>query len=495
MDPDPAIALWEAVIAGSINEVQLLVTPANVNSQLSRGLTLLQAAAENNRNEVIPLLIEAGGILDLPDKREWTALHIAVFRGAKKAVAVLIQAGADVNLRDEEGYMALHRAANLDDGAIAQMLIDAGAAVDAQVNLETPLYIALQMRRPAVVEVLIQAGADPNLLNHPGWNPFHTAAAGGNRGVVEALLPKCSQLLESKTESGSTALCLAAQSGHCSVVASLLDAGAQIDPKSGAWTALHEASTKGHVEVVRLLLGKKADSELKLDDGRTALHLAAAYNRESVANVLVSHNLELLKATDNLDRTPLHMAVIFCHQPMLEVLLKMGADFNTRDIYCRSPVEYAFNNATLWDIFVRHCPNIQATPSKPDVIKHLENSIQQMRLLLAPQGQRSNHQIYDVLGRLYLLLGQVERAKEMFSQVKVHRRKCNQISCSFCPNAEAIKRERFVCRTCPDVDACGSCYLAYERCPLDPSRGHDFIQVPDPSCEAPVQVVTRRSKL
>jgi ankyrin repeat protein len=486
MDPDPAVAtwpLWKAVIDGSVPDVQRLLTAkVNINSQLPKGMTLLQAAACNNRGEVIRILIKIGANVDLPDETRWTPLHKAVSKGAKQAVSALIANGAHVNRIVEEKYTALHRAASLGDSEIAQMLIDAGASVDAQANLKTtPLHIAVQKANLAVVKVLIHAGADLNILDHIGWNPFHMAAAEGYKEVVETLLAKCSELLESKTKSGLTALYLAAQSGRCSVMSSLLHAEAQIDTKSSTGTALHVAATNGHVEVVRLLLEKNADSKLRLDDGRTALHLAAAYNHESVAEVLVSHNKHLLRATDNVDSTPLHMAVIYCHQTMVEFLLQMDADPNTRDVYCRSPAEHASNNETLRKIFVNHCSNIQATPSKLDEIKHLKGSIRQMDLLLERQGQRSNHQIYDVLGHLYVLLGEDKKAMDMFSEVKVHQRENNEISCSFCPKANAIERTRFVCRTCPYVDLCGGCYKTYEGCPLAPGRRHELTRVPNPT--------------
>eukprot|EP00198_Chlamydomonas_reinhardtii_P006977 XP_001696313.1 predicted protein [Chlamydomonas reinhardtii] len=90
---------------------------------------------------------------------------------------------------------------------------------------------------------------------------------------------------------GDPPLLLAAGNGHKSCVALLLDEGAHIEQRNvvryllergadvnaidlGDNTALHWAAMRGHVEVVRCLLGAGADRAAANAQGRTPLDLA-----------------------------------------------------------------------------------------------------------------------------------------------------------------------------------------------------------------------------
>ena len=46
--------------------------------------------------------------------------------------------------------------------------------------------------------------------------------------------------------------------------------------------------------------------------------------------------------TDERERTPLHVAVIFARDELCELLLKYGADVNAKDSYNDSPIHLAF---------------------------------------------------------------------------------------------------------------------------------------------------------
>ena len=58
-----------------------------------------------------------------------------------------------------------------------------------------PLHLASRHGHAQVVRMLIDHGADPNLLSKAGLTPFHLAARYGHEAVVEILLDKGTRVL------------------------------------------------------------------------------------------------------------------------------------------------------------------------------------------------------------------------------------------------------------------------------------------------------------
>jgi ankyrin repeat protein len=103
-----------------------------------------------------------------------------------------------------------------------------------------------------------------------------------------AWLIRNTQIASLKGDDNKTLLILMAGIGDVVRTKLLIDAKADLNAQTehGGWTALMEASDKGHLEVVKALL--KAGANVKIEDyeGRTALWWAESCNRQSVAQVL-----------------------------------------------------------------------------------------------------------------------------------------------------------------------------------------------------------------
>jgi ankyrin repeat protein len=61
------------------------------------------------------------------------------------------------------------------------------------------------------------------------------------------------------------------------------------------------------INVESLLKNKKNNVNYRNKDGQTALHYAALYNYDKLAEILLDNNTDINSA-DNLGRTPLHLA-------------------------------------------------------------------------------------------------------------------------------------------------------------------------------------------
>ncbi|KAI2621793.1 ankyrin [Hypoxylon sp. NC1633] len=116
-------------------------------------------------------------------------------------------------------------------------LLDAGWNIDGIVNdsKETPLVVAIETRREALVEFLIDRGADVNKEATIGIRktPLQAAAETGCLNIVELLLRNGAEInAKPALRGGGTALQYAAMGGNCNIAATLLDRGAVLN---GRW--------------------------------------------------------------------------------------------------------------------------------------------------------------------------------------------------------------------------------------------------------------------
>src|SRR5437879_1582014 len=121
------------------------------------------------------------------------------------------------------------------------------------------------------------------------------AARERSRAGVEAALAAGADL-EAHTMFEGTALAEAASAGHLELVEWLLDKGANPGFKDGAdMTPLHLAVRDGHTEVVELLLGRgKPLTERVINDVLYVAQMSRS-SKPEIARLLENHRLALLK--------------------------------------------------------------------------------------------------------------------------------------------------------------------------------------------------------
>ena len=212
-------------------------------------------------------LLAAGGALAAgpatsrvadPDSRE-EALIAAAERGAIDDVRRLLAEGADVGARDGRG--------------------------------RTALLVATIHNRVEVARVLIAAGADVNAKDNQSDSPFLFAGAEGRLDILRLTLAAGADL-RSTNRYGGTALIPACHHGHVEIVGELLKTGIDVDHINNlGWTALLEAVILGdgsaaYVEIVRLLVGARANLNLADRDGVAPLAHARRRGFRAIAEVL-----------------------------------------------------------------------------------------------------------------------------------------------------------------------------------------------------------------
>ncbi|THU94521.1 ankyrin [Dendrothele bispora CBS 962.96] len=254
-------------------------------------LTMFDRAAHYGYAPIVELLIERGVISDINGFEAIGAMrHTIYYAGSLPVVQTLVKAGFNVNNNMSHDGTPLRLAVNRNRVDIVDWLLDNGA-VTLGYAPDDPVY-------PYSLLILTEAAerASPEVIS----------MLVGERGKVPV---KHSRALER-----------AAYAGRVDNVVKLLELGAEIDEiadleksphfgyeeaEQGFGNALHVAAEEGHLEVVRLLLNRGADPELKDTNGRSAKERARKAGHRQVAALLPPADEEsrVNKALSDVSRT------------------------------------------------------------------------------------------------------------------------------------------------------------------------------------------------
>jgi uncharacterized protein len=248
------------------------------------GFTALMLAAREGAHAAAGALVEAGADLDATDPDGTTALVLAIMNAHYDLAALLIDKGANPNLGDTSGMAALYAAVDMlhqapminrplakpsgtlramdviarlldhkadpNQGLKTPLLMRQHEFGDAQLGEgATPLMRAAKAADAAVIELMLEKGADPNRAMKNGTTALMVAAGRPPRAAGGA-----SRTLEA--------------------VAVLLERGADVNAATpDGSTALHQAVGRPN-EVIRLLVEKGARLDAKDKFSRTPFDIA-----------------------------------------------------------------------------------------------------------------------------------------------------------------------------------------------------------------------------
>lgn len=165
-----------------------LLTSALCYDQKSTNYQRLFNAAKTDNVQEIERLIALGVEVNQRHELGWTALHVAVVNNNLSAVKALLKAGADPNIGDD--FSSVFRVAREKQFNSLQVLVTREDEFSDRLNNRasfkgcTGLHYAVLGDNLAIVESLLEAGANPTLENESGHRP---AAYARSSKVTELL--------------------------------------------------------------------------------------------------------------------------------------------------------------------------------------------------------------------------------------------------------------------------------------------------------------------
>jgi len=150
----------------------------------------------------------------------------------------------------------------------------------------TPLHQAILRKKPDLVALLLDAGADANAPDASNRTPLHMAVERADAALVKTLLARQADTTK-RDRTGWTPLHHAAAKNQVEIARLLLDGGANPNLLSElGGTPLHEAAAGASAEMVQLLLARGTNPDIRSKPGVTALDLAREYKNAAAVEIL-----------------------------------------------------------------------------------------------------------------------------------------------------------------------------------------------------------------
>jgi ankyrin repeat protein len=366
LDSPPEYTFIDALHAakqGNIEKIQnyLQFNPKYAQCKSWDEKTLLHEAVIAGRLNVVKLLLENGARVNALYKSE-TPLHYAIetdihhlgtstpqqlFEFKKnrlEIIQLLLSQHADLNQPNQFNELPIHLAAKLGQSDLVELFISYGSQVDTPISAaekqtnnlsRTPLLLATRyLKNSATVQILLEKGANPNYQDaNPGYSALHYVAAyhPPEQAEKKVNLAQIANLLISHhadvnllTVDGEKyqPLHLAIVHDHLELVQELIKHGADVYAKDArARQPMGLAAHLGQVKVVEYLLNLGVDAYRS----RASFYAAACKQSDAALRLLLSRGIDINRPESN-GHTPMFEAVTIHSVENFKFLLEHGGD-------------------------------------------------------------------------------------------------------------------------------------------------------------------------
>jgi ankyrin repeat protein len=358
-NPNARIATGETPVmtcasSGTVDAIRMLIARgADVNAKepSQNQDALMWAAAERHPN-VVRLLMEAGANPQAHTKKGFTALHFAAREGDVDSVRQLLASGVNVNIRSLPDKAETRQDTNASasggrsaSGTAAAAAAARGPGYQATISEgSTPLLVATMRGHVPLALLLLEQGADPNVLD-AGFTPLHWASGTWEGGVSNPVYGFSDPMsgIPNRPQKIALVKSLLAHGANPNARMTRRPPGFQglgggYEDAPGA-TPFLLACAADDLEMMRLLVAAGADPKLVTDTKTTAVMAASGLNRligespitEAQALDAVKFLVELgadATGATTIGENALFGAAYRGWNALLELLIDKGADVN-----------------------------------------------------------------------------------------------------------------------------------------------------------------------
>lgn len=207
----------EYIETGNHQDLELLLSqdPSLVNQKTSHDISPLLLSCYYQKPQITQVILKFISTI---------TIHEACATGLAQHIQMMIEHKKDVvNELSDHGFTPLGIAAHFGKEDIVRLLLlhHANPNISSQNGYNTyPLHAALGINHSGIAKLLIEGGAEVNVLQYGGIAPLHQAAGYGNIDLIIALLEQGADITI-RTNSGQSASDLAADKGFNEIAAIL----------------------------------------------------------------------------------------------------------------------------------------------------------------------------------------------------------------------------------------------------------------------------------
>lgn len=330
---------------------------------IHKGYSALFLAAALGSPEILDILLKCGLEFAPTSDSDLNILLIcAVNVGNVENVRYLLDQGADINFIYEKiSRAAIHEAVYVKKPEVVKVLIEKGA----NINLKSakhgyPLHMAIENNSDTILGLLLKAGVNVDVANRLNRPPMASACYLNKLGAVKLLLEHgCS--INFFSAEGYNLLHYAIIPGSFEVAEYLISINSNIQMQNGTPSyVLHRSTLEERTKMVKYLLEIGADPYEKFD--HETFRLVGNHHRDLVGIItlddpaivlaIIKNNKELVEVFLNAGVNPstrifrststlLHFAIQRSFYGIAELLIERGADINALDSVGHKPLSYA----------------------------------------------------------------------------------------------------------------------------------------------------------
>lgn len=290
--------------------------------------------------KVMNILLDAGADIDAVDAQGETALfHVAKY-GTIDILLPLLERGANTSVKNNDGHTVLIKAIVEGRPDSVLKMLEQGVSPAVKGNRkEASLFETALRGNTEDVLTFLNEGINPDAQTEEGFTALMAASGMGHKEIVSALLDRGANV-NAKDSGTLSPVIIAAHVGNRETVRLLLEGGADPNATCEYGSVLTAARSSGDLAIVRDVIEKGADVNVKNKIGMTPLMFAVAQRTTSMAELFVQNGARLDEA-DKFGKTALMHAAEYGGPDVVHFLLANGANINAKDNDGKTALMYA----------------------------------------------------------------------------------------------------------------------------------------------------------